>query len=89
MAQEKFCQDCNQKHNCREVYQQLSDTKSPSVAAGAVVAFLLPILVFIGSLAAFEAILARTALSFVLALSVTVGLILIMKTINRQLSKNK
>jgi uncharacterized membrane protein len=89
MTQEKFCQDCNQKHNCREVYQKLSDTTSPSVAAGAVVAFLLPILVFIGSLAAFEAILAKTGLSFLLALFVTSVCILIIKVINRQLSKNK
>jgi hypothetical protein len=89
MAQQKFCQDCNQKHDCREAYQQLSNTKGPSVAAGAVVAFLLPILVFIASLAAFEAILARTGLSFLLALFVTSVCILIIKVINRQLSKNK
>ncbi len=89
MAQQKICQDCNQKHDCREVYRQLSNTKSPPVVLKAVVAFLLPILVFIGCLAAFEAILARTALSFLLALSVTFVLILIIKAINRQLSKNK
>jgi len=89
MAQEKFCQSCNQKHDCREVYQELSDTKGPSVALKAVVAFLLPILVFIACLAAFEAILAKTGLSFLLALSVSFALILIIKAINRQLSKNK
>ncbi len=82
MAQQRFCQDCNQKHDCREVYHQLSDSKGPPVVLKAVVAFLLPILVFIVSLAAFEAILARvkspistkelrTVLSFLLALSVT------------------
>ena len=100
MAQQKFCEDCNQKHDCREVYQKLGNTKGPSVVLKAVVAFLLPILVFIGSLAAFEAILGkvrslintkelRTVLSFVLALAVTFVLILIIKAINRQLSKNK
>jgi len=89
MVQQKFCEDCNQNHDCRKVYRQLGNTKSPSVAAGAMVAFLLPILVFIGSLAAFEAILARTALSFLLALFVTSVCILIIKVINRQLSKNK
>ena len=89
MAQQKFCEDCNQKHDCREVYQKLGNTKGPSVVLKAVVAFLLPILVFIGCLAAFEAILARTALNFLLALSVTFVLILIIKAKNRQLSKNK
>ena len=100
MAQQKFCEDCNQKHDCREVYQKLGNTKGPSVVLKAVVAFLLPILVFIGWLAAFEAILdkvrsmintkgLRTVLSFLLALSVTFVLILIIKAINRQLSKNK
>lgn len=60
----------------------MGNTKGPSVVLKAVVAFLLPILVFIGCLAAFEAILAkvrslintkelRTILSFLLALSVT------------------
>jgi len=71
MTQQKFCEDCNQKHDCREVYQKLGNTKGPSVVLKAVVAFLLPILVFIGCLAAFEAILARTALSFLLAVLVT------------------
>lgn len=100
MAEQKFCEDCNQKHDCREVYQKLGNTKGPSVVLKAVVAFLLPILVFIGCLAAFEAILGkvrslintkelRTVLSFLLALSVTFVLILIIKAINRQLSKNK
>jgi len=100
MAQQKFCQECNQRPNCREVYRQLGDSKSPSVVIKAIVAFLLPILVFIVSLAAFEAILAkvtspistkelRTGVSFVLALSVTFALILIIKAINRQPGKNK
>jgi len=100
VAQQKFCEDCNQKHDCREVYRKMGNTKGPSVVLKAVVAFLLPILVFIGCLAAFEAILAkvrslintkelRTVLSFLLALSVTFVLILIIKAINRQLSKNK
>ncbi len=81
MAQQKFCEDCNQKHDCREVYRKLGNTKGPPVVLKAVVAFLLPVLVFIASLAAFEAILVRTALSFVLALSVTFVCILITRTI--------
>ena len=79
MAQQKFCQDCNQRHNCQEVYRQLGNTKSPSVVLKVVIALLLPLMVFIGSLAAFESVLAKTidgnnvqtALSFLLALAVS------------------
>jgi hypothetical protein len=97
MDELKSCQECDQKHKCREVYQQLGKAQGPSVAFKAVVAFLLPILIFIASLAAFEGILARTtdikglrtALDFLLALSVTLATMLIIKVINKRLNKNK
>ena len=97
MAQLKSCQECDQRHECQEIYRQLGKAKGPSVAFKAIVAFLLPILVFIASLAAFEGILAgttdikelRIALAFLLALSVTLAMILIIKVINRELNKNK
>jgi hypothetical protein len=97
MAELKPCQECDQKHKCREVYQQLGKAQGPSVAFKAVVAFLLPILIFIASLAAFEGILARVtdikglriALDFLLALSVTLATMLIIKAINKRLNKNK
>jgi len=92
MVEQKFCQGCSQKHDCQDIYQNLANLKGPSVVLKVVVTFLLPILVFITSLAASERILAeaieteqlRTALSFLLALSVTFGLILIIKLINKQ-----
>ncbi len=97
MDQLKFCQQCNQRHKCQEVYRQLGKTEGPSVVFKVVVAFLLPLMVFIGALAAFEGILAgainskemRTALSFLLALPVTFAVVLIIKVINRQVGKNK
>ncbi len=97
MAQEKFCQECNQRHGCRDVYQQLGKAEGPSVVFKVVVAFLLPLMVFIAVLAASEKILAKTinskesqtALSFLLALFVTSVCILIIKVIYRQLSKDK
>jgi hypothetical protein len=93
MAQLKSCQECDQKHQCQEIYQQLGKARGPSVAFNAIAAFLLPILVFIVTLAIFEKILAgiidikelRIALDFLLVLSVTFVVILI----NRQLNKNK
>ncbi len=59
-----------------------------------IAAFLLPMVVFIAALVAFEEILAgakelQTTLSFLLALLVTFISILIIKAVNRQLSKNK
>lgn len=97
MAQLKSCQECDQRRKCQEIYQRLGKAQGPSVVFKAVVAFLLPILIFIASLAIFEGILARTidikelriALDFLLALSVTLATILITKVINRQLNKNK
>jgi hypothetical protein len=97
MAQQKSCQECNQKHRCQEIYQQLGKAQGPSVVFKAVVAFLLPISIFIASLAAFEKILAgttdikelRIALNFLLALLVTLAAVLIIKVINKHFNKNK
>ena len=97
MAQQKFCQECNQKHDCRDVYRQLGNSKGPLVVFKVVFAFLLPLVVFIAALAAFETILAKvinskevqTVLSFLLALAVTSVSILVIKMIGRQLRKDK
>ncbi len=97
MTQQKFCQDCDQRHDCQEVYQQLGKTKGPSVVCKVVVAFLLPMVVFIASLVVFDHILAKainskevqTALSFSLALSITIVCIFVLRAINRQFSKDK
>jgi len=91
MTSGKFCQDCIQKHDCKRIYEQLGDSQGPSVALKAILAFLLPLMVFIVSLAVFEreftgAIVAKsvqTALSFVLALLVTFVCVLITRVINK------
>ena len=96
MVQQKFCQECIQKHDCQKVYQQLGNHKGPSVVIKAIIAFLLPLVVFIASLAAFEEMFAgainiqplQTILSFLLALLVTFVCILIVTVINKQLSKS-
>lgn len=93
MAQQKSCQECDQKHHCQEIYQQMGKAQGPSVAFKAIVAFLLPILAFIVTLAVSEKFLVkiidtkqlRTVLDFLLALLVTLAIILISK----QLNKNK
>ena len=97
MAQQKFCQECTQKHDCQKVYQQLGDHKGPSVVIKVIVAFLLPLVVFIASLAAFEEIFAgainiqplQTILSFLLALLVTFVCISIVTMINKRLNQSE
>ena len=92
MAEQKICEDCKQKHDCRSVYRQLGDMKGPSVVVEVIVAFLLPLVVFIVSLAVFKEILAKaistqhvqTALSLLLALLITFICILIVRVINRR-----
>ena len=50
----KICNDCGYRHGrgrcCIDIYQQLGQTKGPSVAGKAFLAFVLPLLVFIISL---------------------------------------
>lgn len=97
MAEEKFCQGCHQKHRCQEVYEHLSTMEGPSVVLKVVVAFLMPMVVFIGSLAAFEEILAKvihskelqTVIGLVLALVVSSAFVFITRVINREFVKNK
>jgi len=96
MVQQKFCRECNQRHNCQKIYEQLGNTKSPSVALKIVAAFLLPVMVFIASLVAFEKILAgvidtkglQTVFSVLLAIGAVFVCILITKAINRRFNKN-
>lgn len=91
MAEQKFCENCTQKHDCQKVYQQLGDIEGPSVVIKVIVAFLLPLVVFIVSLAVFQesfgnAISSKrmqTALSLLSALLVTFVCILTVRVINR------
>jgi DeoR/GlpR family transcriptional regulator of sugar metabolism len=54
MIQQEFCQICHHKHDCRQIYRQLGHAACPSVVRKVVIAFLLPLLVFIISLAIFD-----------------------------------
>jgi heme A synthase len=97
MKQQKLCQDCNQKHNCQDIYQQLGHAKCPSVTLKAVTAFLLPLAVFIGALAVFETFSDQSAnaghlhilLGFLLAISAALIMVISIKVINRKLGKAK
>jgi hypothetical protein len=95
MDENEFCGNCNQKHNCGSIYNQLGNTNGPSVVVKVVIAFLLPLVVFIFSLAAFQEIFTKTissqrmltVLSMASALLVTFSYILIVRLINKRLGQ--
>jgi uncharacterized membrane protein len=95
MVQEKFCEGCDQSNKCQEIFRKSGSIKGPSVAIKVIVAFLLPLIVFIVSLAVFERVFARsigteglrTAISLLTAFVVTFVFILIIKVIGKQISK--
>jgi hypothetical protein len=97
MVEQEHCRDCNERHACRDVFEKLGRAAGPSVVLKVVLAFLLPLVIFIVSLAVFEWVLAgmieaeavQTGVSVLLALAVTFLAILIIKVINRRLSKNR
>ncbi len=95
MAEQKICEDCKQKPDCRRIYEQLGDVEGPSVVIKVIVAFLLPLVVFIVSLAVFQEIFFRaissqglqSALSLLLAFLVTFVFILIVRVVNRRVGQ--
>jgi len=97
MVNEKFCQDCSQGQSCQQRYQQLANFKGPSVTYQVIIAFLLPLLVLLACVAIFGKLLAstviakqlQTALVFIFALSVTLGLISVIKQLGKYFAKNR
>ena len=73
----------------------MGDMKGPSVAVKVVLAFLLPLVIFIASLAAFQELFSRvtdsqaaqTSLSLLMALSVVSACVLTLRAINRRLNQ--
>jgi hypothetical protein len=51
MEEGQFCQSCEQRRDCQQIYEQMGNVKGPSVALSVFLVFLLPIFVFIGGLA--------------------------------------
>jgi len=97
MAQPDLCQQCNQRHDCGKVYEQLAKVEDRSIVSKAVLAFLLPLLVFIASLAALERVFSgvisggqsQSALSFASALLLTFGCMLVTRLIHRHYRQNR
>lgn len=97
MDQHEICHGCTKKSGCQEVYEKMGNIQGESVVLKVLAAFLLPILVFIVSLAGFDKILAKvttikelqTAAGLLLALSVTFVCVLMTRAINKGLIKHK
>ena len=97
MSNQKFCQECSERAKCQEAYQELGKIKGPSIAFKVVYVFLLPLIVFIIALAAFEKISVKMtnsrplqiALGCLLAFSASFVCILITKAINKRFGKEK
>ena len=76
MTRDDNCQGCAQQHDCKSIYRTLGRAGGPSVVWKVVFVFLVPIAVFVVSIAGLGAVLkeritsetARMAVVFVLAL---------------------
>lgn len=97
MDENEFCSNCPQENDCKTTYELLGKAKGPPVAIRAIVAFLVPIAVFIATLAAFqklgEKIIenkdGRVALSAFLAICITFACIMILKYTDKRLLHKK
>jgi hypothetical protein len=93
MVSKSICKDCIQKHDCRSVYERLGNASGASVVLKVILAFLLPLIIFIVSLAVSERVLAgainieklKIVLSLLPALLVTFICIFIIRVINKKL----
>jgi uncharacterized membrane protein len=93
MVSQGFCRDCIQKHDCRSVYEQMGNASGDSVVLKVILAFLLPMVVFIVSLAVSERVFAgvtnleklQTIFSLLSALLATFICIFIIRIINKPL----
>ncbi len=92
-----MCQGCGQRKSCLQLYRQIGRLKGPSVVSMVIVAFLLPMALFIAMIATIDRLLAKTAtakelstaISFIAALAVTFIFILAIKKISKLAGKNK
>lgn len=97
MESQRFCQDCIQKHDCKRIYEQLGDSPGESVTFKVILAFLLPLIIFIVSLIVSDRLFAgaikteglQMALSLLLALLMTFVYVLITRVMSKQLGLDK
>lgn len=97
MEQQRICEDCYQKHDCKEIYRQLGNVKGQSITVKVILAFLLPLVIFIATMAIFEEFTAgviesdrlQMTLSFFTALMASFACVLFSRFLNRKIGKNR
>ena len=94
MKRDDYCSGCSQKDTCRQVYEKLGKAEGANVAPRAIVAFLVPIGVFIGSLAGSQRLLSGRfeektliLISFLLAVCMTLLVVFIIRVIRSPFNK--
>lgn len=96
MKNKTHCSGCAQKDTCRNAYEKLGKLGGPNVAMKAIVAFLIPIGIFIGTLAASQHLL-RSRLeektlilvSFVLAVCITLLVVSVIRAVSGPVNKEQ
>ena len=93
MPDEDKCQSCESRDSCKEIYKQVGSSSEPSVTFRVLIAFLLPIAVFIIVLAISEKMLASklnsqaavTAISVITAVFITGLVVFIVRALVKKL----
>ena len=88
MKSDDHCSQCDHKDGCRLAYEKLGKVKGSNVASKVIVAFLVPIGVFIGALAAGQRLLqdrfdekVLILVSFLLAACLTLLVVVVIRAI--------
>ena len=92
MIEDKECANCGSRKNCGAIYKKMGEYQGPSVLVKVFLAFILPLLVFIGSLILFEKVFLssvrddklRTILNFGIAAGITLGVIFAVRLSTRR-----
>ncbi len=58
MKDKQVCQHCSDKHQCQQMYERMGNSEAPSVFGSVIIAFVVPVVIFIVASAIFEASLA-------------------------------
>ena len=96
MKNNNHCSGCAQKDTCRIAYEKLGKVGGPNVAMKVIVAFLIPIGVFIGSLTASQHLLKSRfeektliLVSFVLAVCLTLLVVYVIRAVSGPANKEQ
>jgi hypothetical protein len=90
------CDRCSDAHDCKRIYQTLGQVEGPSVVVKVLIAFALPIVVFLAALAGFGHLLRErlaepylTPVVFALAALLTAGSVVAASTIVKRLEREQ